>query len=368
MFTLHAEKRGPWALALFIIFAAGLPTLAQDIRRGSDIGRGSTQTVRSPRAAVGRSRFGVVLVTEKRAPVVTAPNMSKTANEQFKLANGFFEQKKFDEAIKAYTRAIAANSKFADAHYGLGLAYKASPDLEKAISSWEKALKYDPTIYQAHAELANAYMAEDRYDDAVKEYTALIASKPNYVEAYFGLGTVLFQLTKYEEAIPNFEKAIQLNNNRFPEAYFNLAMIYLARDQSSPEEELANQTKAEGAARKAIEQFGPDSSDSADMWFLLGTVLYKKNDNMGAIDAFKKTLALCGGCPNDDIARIQYNLSLAYEVMGMNEDAINSIEEVLKRAQRLVDTKALRERLDMLRQRIEKEKTRATPASAPSQP
>jgi tetratricopeptide (TPR) repeat protein len=335
MFTKHAEKRIPRALAALFLLVATLPVPAQDIKRGS------TQTVRAARASVGRSRFGVVLETEKRAVTAAPAGLNQAAQKHFKLANTLYEQKNVDEAIKEYNRAIAANAKFADAHYGLGLAYKARPDLDNAISSWRKALRYDPNIYQAHAELANAYMALDKFDDAVAEYTALIASRPNFAEAYFGLGTVLYQLSRFEEAIPNFEKSITLKGDFFPEAHFNLAMIYFT---------LQDDAKAEAAARKAIEQFGPDSPDSADMWFTLGTILYKTNDNTGSIQAFNKTLELCKGCLSDDIARIHYNLSLPYEVMGQKQEAISSIEQVLRLAPSLVDVKALKERLQRLRE------------------
>jgi tetratricopeptide (TPR) repeat protein len=335
MFTLLPEKRSPFALAVLVFALTAVSVSAQDIKRGS------TETVRSSRGAVGRARaFEVRLKVERRAPPVAAPSLSKAAQEHFKLANGFLEQNNIPKAIGEYKLAIAANNKFADAHYGLGLAHKASLDLDKAIDSWQKAIKYDPNIYQAHAELANAYMTMDRLDDAVAEYKALIASRPNYAEAYFGLGTVLYQLSQFNEAIPNFQKSIELKSNFFPEAHFNLAMIYFSSH------DIAN---AEIQARKAIEQFGSDSPDGADMWFTLGTILYDKSEYENSIQAFQKTLDLCKGCLSDDIARVHYNLSLPYEAMGQKQDAINSIEQVLKLAPSIVDVKALKERLERLR-------------------
>jgi tetratricopeptide (TPR) repeat protein len=337
MFLMNAERRRSFAIASLLLSTAALPTFAQDIKRGS------TETVRPSSRSVGRARaIQVVLKSETpiKAAVVESSGISKAARQHFVLANEFYEKKNFDQALAEYSAAVKASSKFADAWYGLGLVNKAKLDLDSATRAWKNALKVDPGIYQAHAELANAYMAQGEFEDAVSEYKALTEAKPNYAEAYFGLGTVLYQLQRFDEAIPNFEKSIVLKGGFFPEAKFNLAMIYFNKKDDG---------KAAEYAQLAINEFGADSPDSADLYFTLGTVLYNKSDYDGSIKAFTKTLDLCAGCLSDDRARVFYNLSLSYEVMGQKEQAAAALEQALKLAPSILDVSEAKKRLARLR-------------------
>ena len=108
--------------------------------------------------------------------------------QHYTAANALLDQHNAADAVREFEAAIRANSKFADAWYGLGVAQNEQLNLNEAIDAWNKAVLLDPKLYQAHAGLANAYMGRGDFDEAVTQYKTLVAAKPNYSSALFGLG------------------------------------------------------------------------------------------------------------------------------------------------------------------------------------
>lgn len=329
------------ALALALAIAAAAPATAQDIKRGNS-GSGSSSPRSTVRVTPRAPTIRVALKIEAPLKVVAAgPSVSKLAQTHYKSANDFLDQNKNADAIREYEAAIKANPKFADAWYGLGVAHHNEPDLDAAANAWKKAVLLDPKLYQAHAGLANTYMETGEFELAVKEYKALAELKPNYAEALFGLGTVLYQLKRFDEAVPQFEKAIALQNGNYPDARFNLAQTYYALNDAA---------KAEDATRKAIAELGPDAEESAVAYNTLGTILYNKSDYNGSIEAYNKMLALCKGCASDDLARVYYNQSLSFQVLGKKAEEAAALDKCLKYAPYLPNAADLKARLAKLRE------------------
>ena len=54
------------------------------------------------------------------------------------------EQNKLEEAIEAYTKALAIKPDYADAYYNMGNALKEQNKLEEAIEAYTKALSIKP--------------------------------------------------------------------------------------------------------------------------------------------------------------------------------------------------------------------------------
>ena len=60
------------------------------------------------------------------------------------LGNVLIDQKKLDEAIAGYRKAIEIDPKHAVAHYNLGLALREQKKLDEAIAAYRKAIEIDP--------------------------------------------------------------------------------------------------------------------------------------------------------------------------------------------------------------------------------
>jgi uncharacterized protein YecA (UPF0149 family) len=61
-----------------------------------------------------------------------------------------------DKAISEYTKALAIEPDFAEAHYNLALAYAAKGAVDKEISEYKKALAINPDLSEARANLSLA--------------------------------------------------------------------------------------------------------------------------------------------------------------------------------------------------------------------
>lgn len=83
----------------------------------------------------------------------------RTRPQTIKLANGFFDVKKYDKAATLYEKALAEDPKDVAARTDLGITFvqRAEPDYDRAIREFEASLKLDPkhepTLYNITAAL-----------------------------------------------------------------------------------------------------------------------------------------------------------------------------------------------------------------------
>lgn len=329
-------------LALLCAGAAGLqPVRAQDIMRGSGPGI-SLAPPRNSRPPVRRSTGPR---TGPRQPAGT-PNpaiIPAKAVALYEHGNQFYDRNQIDEAIAEYEAAIKMHSKYPDAWLMLGNAFYDRARLDDAVEAWQRALALDNTLYQAHYNIANASYARKDFEKAVDGYRAVLKVQPDHADAQFGLANSLLQLKRYEEAVTHLERSIAAKGGRYPEARLSLAYAHFR---------LNDLTKAEAAARKAIEEMGADTEESAVSWNALGLILYQKSDYAGAAEAFGRLIEICKGCPSEVLSQVYYNQSLVLEAMGKRAEAANALDEYLRLAPYVTNKQDLQNRLQRLRQKL----------------
>ncbi len=69
---------------------------------------------------------------------------------------GVEPQKKYDEAIEHYNRAIQLEPTFARAYYNKGMALSGQNRLSEAIEEFRTSLRYDPDFPRARRQLEAA--------------------------------------------------------------------------------------------------------------------------------------------------------------------------------------------------------------------
>jgi len=132
----------------------------------------------------------------------------------------------FDQAIEAYTNAIALRPFYADAYVGLGDAKAAKSDVDGAIAAYQKALVYNPVNPRVHMSLGRIYYGEKGlYYEAVTAYKKAIDLDPHSVEARMGLGEVYEEKGLYKEAIEEYKRVIEIDAKHTGGMY-NLALVY----------------------------------------------------------------------------------------------------------------------------------------------
>lgn len=88
--------------------------------------------------------------------IVYAPESIDNVNH-FDLANTYYSQGKYDQAVTEYQKELTKNPNNSNAYTYLGAIYYLKQDLEKAIYYYNKAIKLDPNDATKHYNLALVY-------------------------------------------------------------------------------------------------------------------------------------------------------------------------------------------------------------------
>ncbi len=132
----------------------------------------------------------------------------------------------FEEAIKAYAKAIDLRPFYAEAHVGLGDALAAKGDVDPAVAAYLKGLEYNPMNAKVHVSLGKIYYAEKGlYYESVTAYKKAIDLDPTYLDARMGLAEVYEDKGLYKEAIEEYRKVVDADAKNTG-ALYNLALVY----------------------------------------------------------------------------------------------------------------------------------------------
>ena len=132
----------------------------------------------------------------------------------------------FEEAIKAYAKAIELRPFYAEAHVGLGDALAAKGDVDQAVSAYQKGLEFNPMNAKVHVSLGKIYYSEKGlYYESVTAYKKAIDLDPAYLDARMGLAEVYEDKGLYKEAIEEYHKVVDADAKNTGTLY-NLALVY----------------------------------------------------------------------------------------------------------------------------------------------
>jgi len=186
----------------------------------------------------------------------------------------FFNQRKYDEAIAEFKKALEFNPDHFDANYNLGVAYYAKGMLDESLAELKRAIQIDPEEPKAHYNIAFVYLAKQMAQEAIQEYKTS-------VDLY----------SKKNDPIKESE-----------------ALLYLSVAYSLTE----NHDKALSVCKRAIE-LNPKLEDGH---YFLGVCYYKNNMYDEAIAELKKTIEL-----NPAAEKAHSVLQVIYDKLGMADEA-----------------------------------------------
>jgi tetratricopeptide (TPR) repeat protein len=270
-----------------------------------------------------------------------------------RLADEWFEAKRYEVAAEAYQRLTLMSPKNTGTLRQLAEALFASGDSERAATALTNLLrmlpgdagaeyflqrcfedmasatlsqmaKTSPDSYRVHQLTAELFLAQDRAEDAINEYELALESRPGDKTLHFGLGQAQLRKRNMEAAITEFQKVIERDPNN-AEAHFNVARCYMSLQQ--PE-------RAGSFARTAI-RLKPDLLAGHA---ILGRILMDRGETHAALSELEKAL------PTDRDGTLHYQVFLAYR----------KLNEPAKAEKAFVICKQLRERhAEQVREEIE---------------
>ncbi|MBF0592641.1 MAG: tetratricopeptide repeat protein [Nitrospirae bacterium] len=263
--------------------------------------------------------------------VQKSPNKIRPHNN---LGADYYDQGRFNEAIRQYETSIQLKPGEAYAYLNLGIVYEKQGNLDEASRLYNAALKINPDFPDTHNNLGDFYYGQGRFDDAIKEYQTAIRLKPSFTEAYCNLGVVYNNQGRLDEALTQYQQALRLNPD-FPDAHKNLGDFY------------HNQGRFDDAIKEyqtAI-RLKPSFTEA---YYNLGVVYHKQGRLDEALTQYQQTLRL-----NPDHANTHNNLGVIYSVMGKVDEAIKEYQTAIRLNPAHPDAQ---KNLDILMQKIKKGK------------
>lgn len=160
------------------------------------------------------------------------------------LGSALMRQKKYDEAMKYFNRALTYAPKSTNVLRRNGEEQVKIGQFTEGIGYYERAIEVNPFDKLAHNALADAMMRRNSRDPdhqkiAIDHYQKAIAIDPDYAMAHFSLATVLLRQApedpqNQKSAIEHYRKVIEINPEYAP-AHFNLANALLVHKREDPE-------------------------------------------------------------------------------------------------------------------------------------
>ncbi|KOS07124.1 hypothetical protein AM493_14560 [Flavobacterium akiainvivens] len=139
-----------------------------------------------------------------------AMSTDKKAMAFYDEARQYSDQKMYDMAVVAYTKAVKRDPKFITAWNYLGLNYRRMENYKEAIKCYEKSLELDPTGTFPMQNMGVAYQLMGDYAGASAAYEKLVAAQPENPEGYYGAGLNYYQAKNYEKGVDYMIKAYLL--------------------------------------------------------------------------------------------------------------------------------------------------------------
>ncbi|TIB11341.1 hypothetical protein E3P89_02290 [Wallemia ichthyophaga] len=121
--------------------------------------------------------FKSAQVAEKPQAAAGPANQSEPSAQDIAKAdtlkaegNALMSAQKYQEAVDAYTQAIALHSTNKILYSNRAAAYSQAGDQDASIADAKKALEIDPAFARAYSRLGHAYFNAKQYDNAVSAY------------------------------------------------------------------------------------------------------------------------------------------------------------------------------------------------------
>ncbi|MBF0542251.1 MAG: tetratricopeptide repeat protein [Nitrospirae bacterium] len=166
----------------------------------------------------------------------------KYADAYFNKGSAYCNLGSFQQAIKDFNKAIELDPEITDAYYNRGTAYNRLGNHEQAIKDFNKALELDPELIEAYNNRGNAYKSLGKKEIAIKDYNKALELNPQMSLVYNNRGNVYYSLGNKEQAMKDYNKAIELNP-QFVGTYTNFSEFYLTSNKYEESFDILNKAK-----------------------------------------------------------------------------------------------------------------------------
>ncbi|NIQ87925.1 MAG: tetratricopeptide repeat protein [Deltaproteobacteria bacterium] len=139
------------------------------------------------------------------------PSLRELASINVHQGLKYYDLGRWQEAIVAFTDALAINPDFAVAHFGLGVTYSRLDNWETALTYFEKTIELNPTFAQGYLGLGIAYDILGFNDKAMKALKRAVLIDPRFAQAHHALALCYLRNGDRASALAEYEILRGLN-------------------------------------------------------------------------------------------------------------------------------------------------------------
>lgn len=140
-------------------------------------------------------------------------DMDNTSEFYGLIANTYFTENRFDEAITYYSRALESNKNYISAYYNIAEIYRNKKDISKAEYFYKKAIEISPDYINPYYQIGNLYFNQGDYDTAIVWYKKALEREPNEELVNYYIGIAYKKQKKLKEAIEHLKLAAYCGND-----------------------------------------------------------------------------------------------------------------------------------------------------------
>jgi tetratricopeptide (TPR) repeat protein len=241
----------------------------------------------------------------------------ETIDELFTTAEEFFKNNEYVQAESILNQLVLKSVRKAEIFHMLGTIYYDQGKFNKAIRSFKRALEIDPSFTDSSVGLSIILNDLGRYDEGQKvfeEARTMLSFKSKNSDHYLNekfaqkheeLGDLYMQHDRLNEAFEQFQKALELTERKLS-LQMKVSDIYAAQKNTS-------------AALKELRQIVRENPEFVAGRLKLGKVYYDTSQIPEAIEQWEAALRFE---PNNSTARDFLRLAQTVQVTSLNEPMV----------------------------------------------
>jgi predicted O-linked N-acetylglucosamine transferase (SPINDLY family) len=154
--------------------------------------------------------------------------LQEQAKASYELGNRLFAQGRFAEAERCFRSAIATRPNFVQAHVNLGNSLLDQGQSEAALASFRRALALEPAAKSLNMNIGLALHALRRFDEAIESYRRGLTGHLMDAQIYCNLGAAHQSAERNDDALASFRAAIAMYPDMSP-AYHHIGNILVEK-------------------------------------------------------------------------------------------------------------------------------------------
>jgi len=175
----------------------------------------------SSATATGRRRGLAAGITIALVILLAAPAFAGKKKEEkerristsFKLAQTYYANNRYGEALDKVQEILAMDPKYAPAHQLKGQILFSMEEIQNALVSFDRVLKLDKKYTEARNWKAFALVQLERYDEAMMEYERALKdlTYPTPEKIHLNIGMLHRLMGENDKAVTSLEESVRLN-------------------------------------------------------------------------------------------------------------------------------------------------------------